>query len=120
MNMLDMIRVNNTSSFWYEREDAATDFSDPLLEASGSTKPPRISTLGTLSSSSSLDTVDFSQTNEFFAKLKELARNDPETFKELFQKLGQTLKNAKGYAGHILSNLSQAVADGADVTDVIV
>jgi hypothetical protein len=116
---VDAIGAYITNNFWYEKNSNGTDSSDSLLEAINSENTGLSSSLGTDSSSSYFDTVDISLTTDFFTKLKELQQNDPEKFQELFQKLGETLKNAKGYAGHILNNLSQAVADGADITDVI-
>lgn len=116
---MDAISAYITSSFWYEKDSNATDSSDPLLEAGGSKQTSLFSTLGTNDATSYFDSVDLSQTADFFTKLKALAQNDPEKFQELFQKLGETLKNAKGYAEHVLTNLSQAVAEGAEITDVI-
>jgi len=116
---MDAISAYITSSFWYEKGTNATDIPDPLLEATGSKQTSLSSTLGARDSRSSFDSVVFSQTADFFTKLKELAQKDPERFQALFQKLGETLKNAKGYAGHVLTNLAQEVADGADITDVL-
>jgi len=116
---IDAISSYITGKVWYGKDDDMSDVSDPLLEANSSKQTGLLSTLGTSSASSYFDSVDLSQTADFFTKLKQLEQDEPEKFQELFQKLGETLKNAKGYAGHILASLSQAVAEGAEITDVI-
>ncbi|MEN6475048.1 MAG: hypothetical protein ABFD81_13620 [Syntrophaceae bacterium] len=117
---MDTISAYITNSFWYEKDSNSTEVSDPLLEENRSKQNSLFSTLGTNDSTSYFDSVDLSQTADFFTKLKALAQDDPEKFQALFQKLGETLKNAKGYAGQVLTNLAQEVADGADITDVII
>jgi hypothetical protein len=96
------------------------DSSDPLLETSDTKKQSDLySILGTSSSSSLSDSVDFSQTADFFSKLKQLEQSDPDKFKELAQKLGQRLQSAGGFAGQVLAGLAQQVADGTDISEVI-
>lgn len=96
------------------------ELSDPLLEVNDTKKQSDIfSILGTNNSSSLSDSVDFSQTADFFSKLKQQEQSDPDKFKELVRKLGQRLQCAGGSAGQILAGLAQQVADGADITEVI-
>ena len=103
----------------YGQDLNSTNSSDPLLETSSPKQSDSSSTLETSSSFSLSDWVDFSQKSDFFSKLNQLEQTDPDKFKEVVNKLGKKLENARGYAGQVLSALSQKVADGADITDVI-
>jgi hypothetical protein len=120
MNMsINVINTYTTLSTLYGRYLNTTDSSDPLLEANSTEQSSLSSTLGTSSSSYSSDSVDISQTATFFSKLQQLEQTDPDKYEDVVKKLGGILKSARGYEGQALSDLSQQVADGADITDVI-
>ena len=113
------ISTYTTLSALYGQDVSSSNSSDPLLATSSSKQSDVFSALETNSSSSLSDSADFSQTSDFFSKLKQLEQTDPDKFKEVVKKLGEKLESARGYAGQILSDLSQKVANGADISDVI-
>ena len=113
------ISTYTTLSALYGQDLSSTNSSDPLLEVSSTKQSNIFSTLETGSSSTLSDSVDFSQTSDFFSKLKQLDQTDPDKFKEVVKKLGGMLKSARGYEGQVFSNLAQQVTNGADISDVI-
>jgi hypothetical protein len=120
MNMsINGISTYITLSALYGQDLNSTNSSDPLLEVNSTEQSDMFSTLGTGNSSSLSDSVNFSQTADFFSKLKQLEQTDPDKYKEVVKKLGERLQSARGYEGQVFSDLSQQVADGADISDVI-
>lgn len=105
------ISAYTTLSTLYGQYINSTDQSDPLLTPEGS---------GTTQSSSSLsDSVDLSQTADFFSKLKQLEQTDPTKFKEILTKLAGKLQSANGYEETVFSDLAKSVANGADISKLL-
>jgi hypothetical protein len=106
------------SNVWYGQDVSSTD-SDPLLEVNSKKKTDLYSALNAGTSSMLDDSVDLSQTASFFSKLQQLESSDPEKFKEVAKGLAERLKNAKGSEQYVFADLAQQVADGGDISDVI-
>ena len=119
MSTTSGISIYTALSTLYGQDLNSTSSSDPLLETSSTDQSNIFSTPETSSSSTVSDSVDLSQTADFFSKLRQLGQTDPDTFKKVVEKLGEKLERAQGYAGQVLSDISQKVADGADITSVI-
>jgi hypothetical protein len=109
-----------TQSTLYGQDISSTDQSDPLLtpDVSGATQPSTYTTLG-VSNSSLYDSVDVSQTADFFSKLQQLEQTDPNKFKEVLTKLADKLQKAHGSEEQVFSNLAQSVANGADISQLL-
>jgi hypothetical protein len=109
-----------TQSTLYGQDINSTDQSDPLLmpDVSGTTQSSIFATLGGSNSSLS-DSVDLSQTADFFSKLQQLEQTDPNKFKEVLTKLAEKLQSAHGFEEQVFSDLAQSVANGADITQLL-
>jgi hypothetical protein len=104
----------------YGQDSGNSTASDPLLEVKSKKGTDVFSVLGTGNSSSLLDdSVDFSQTADFFSKLQKLEKTDPDKFKEVAAKLGKRLQGARMNGGYFLSDISRQVAEGEDISKVI-
>jgi hypothetical protein len=71
------------------------------------------------SSSLFSDSVNVSQTAEFFSKLQEIEKTDPDKYKEIIAGLGEKLKSARGFEGEVFSGLVQGVANGKDLAQLL-
>jgi hypothetical protein len=120
--IMDMNGISSyiTQSTLYGQDVNSTDQSDLLLtpEVSGSTQSSIFTTLGT-SSSSLADSVDLSQTADFFSKMQKLEQTDPVKFKEVLTKLAEKLQSARGFEEQVFSDLANRVSNGADITQLL-
>ncbi|MDM7935778.1 MAG: hypothetical protein QUS08_10370, partial [Methanothrix sp.] len=96
-----------------------TGSSDPLLEPGSARKTELYSALVSESSCSLFDTADLSGTADFFSRLQQLEQTDPDKYEEVVKKLAERLQSARGYAGQVFDAMIQKVAEGADITEVI-
>ncbi len=107
----------------YGLDSDSSSQANPLLEPekSSSAKTGLYSCL-TLSDSTSGslldDSVDLSATAEFFSQLKQLREEDPDTFEKVFQRIGETLKNARGSEQQVFSVMAGYVSGGGDIADL--
>jgi hypothetical protein len=112
MNMsINGINTYTTLSTLYGQCINSTDQSDPLLKSGGNST--------TQSNSSLSDSVDLSQTADFFSKLKQLEQTDPTKFKEILTKLAEKLQSAHGSEEQIFSDLAKSVANGTDISKLL-
>jgi hypothetical protein len=109
-----------TQSTLYGQDITSTDQSDPLLtpDVSGTTQSSIFTTLGGSNSAFS-DSVDLSQTADFFNKMQQLEQTDPNKFKEVLTKLAEKLQSAHGFEEQVFSDLAQSVANGADISQLL-